>query len=159
MQQARRLRILVLIAGVLGASAHGAFAQSYAGAPVMQDPISIRASSMGLTGAADNSDPDNIWFNPANAVGKHGVYVDHGRWETNPFFIESLPFTRWSAGGTFGVGNNFDLGVNATYGQLDYGTYTVTGLDGSTLGQVDTWERYATVTRPLPALPRVLIRL
>lgn len=148
MQQLRPLIFACIIAGVSTTGAPGAWAQTHVGAPVMQDPISIRASSMGLTGAADNSDPGNIWFNPANAAGKHGVYLDHGRWETNafPYGIDNLPITRWSAGGTFGVGENLDLGVSATYGQLDYGTLAATDPIGNSLGELDTWERYAALT-------------
>jgi hypothetical protein len=51
---------------------------------------------MGETGVADNSDPANIYFNPANVVGSPKVYVQGARWGVAPDLADDV----WTGGGS-----------------------------------------------------------
>jgi hypothetical protein len=133
-----------IAAGALSILTSPAGAQAFAGALVLQDPVSVRATAMGLTGAADNSDPANVWFNPANVVGPTRAYVDYGFWKLDAFYDHDLQYSRWTAGGSFPVGDA-DLGVSATFGEFDYGTSILTDTQGNELGEFETWERYVSL--------------
>ncbi|HEU4364456.1 MAG TPA: hypothetical protein VFT13_03220, partial [Candidatus Krumholzibacteria bacterium] len=135
---------LAIIAIASLATAGAARAQAFAGAPVLQDPISARATAMGFTGAADNSDPANIWFNPANAVGATGVYAEYAFWDLVPFPTFELPLERWALGGSFRLSNSVDMGVSTTFGELDYGTTYAYDTMGNII-PFESWERYASL--------------
>ena len=141
--KARLLFAVVIAMRMLATS--GAHAQALTGATVLQDPISARVTAMGFTGAADNSDPANVWFNPANAVGATGVYATYSFWKVDPYFggrDSDVQFDRWAAGGSFRIADGVDLGVGATLGELDYSSGVVTDPQGNVLGEIDPWERY-----------------
>jgi hypothetical protein len=139
--KARLLLAVVIAMRMLVTS--GAHAQALTGALVLQDPINARATAMGFTGAADNSDPANVWFNPANAVGATGAYATYSFWRVDIF--EDVQFDRWVAGGSFPIADGVDLGVSATFGELAYGTSIVTDTQGNILAEFEAWERYLSI--------------
>jgi hypothetical protein len=115
------------------------------GAIVLQYPISARSASMGETGVADNSDPANLYYNPANAVGTASVYAQASHWDL-PLFSDDI----WIGGGSAGVrlesGDRMRLAADLAYGRLDYGESIATDPAGNPLGEVHTFEEYVTLT-------------
>ena len=100
---------------------------------------------MGETGVADNSDPANLYFNPANVVGTACVYAQGSRWDINTF-----PEDIWTGGGSAGVrfdsGDDMTLGADLAYGRLDYGESIATTPSGMPLGEVHSFEDYLALT-------------
>ncbi len=138
-----------MIAAIL-AMAGRAHAQ-FTSAPVLQIPISARSAAMGETGAADNSDPANLYFNPANVVGKSRVYAQGSRWDYAPIFGDDIDL--WIGSASAGICYPRDessrftsLCVDLGYGRLDYGESIVTDPTGMPLGQVHTFEDYLALT-------------
>jgi hypothetical protein len=156
-----RIVALFALATVLAGIPTGPAHAQNSGAYVLQDPINARATSMGYTGTADNSDLANVWFNPANALMSFGVYAEYDTWKTNPIEDLELPYTRWAAGGSFAVSDQTDLGIVATFGELDYGTTFATGSQGNTIGSGESWERYLSlaVASSVPLGERAQLRI
>jgi hypothetical protein len=142
------VRRLFIAVGLLTAGPSVARAQVYAAAPVLQIMISARGSSMGVTGVADNSDPANIYFNPANVVGAARVYAQGSRWD----FIPVLAPDIWIGGGSAGICQQradsrlATLSADVSYGRLDYGESTVTDPSGFPLGTFKAYEDYLALT-------------
>ncbi len=135
---------------VLLAMAGRAHAQ-FTSAPVLQIPISARAAAMGETGAADNSDPANLYFNPANVVGKPRIYAQGSRWDYAPIFGDDIDL--WIGSASAGICYPRDessrftsLCVDLGYGRLDYGESIATDPSGMPLGVFSTFEDYVALT-------------
>jgi hypothetical protein len=144
----RRARLIVVAACFSCALALGPALGSVAhaqGAIVLQYPISARSAGMGETGVADNSDPANLFFNPANVVGPACVYAQGSRWDLNTFADDI-----WTGGGSAGVrldsGDRMTLGADLAYGRLDYGETIVTSPSGIPLGEYHSFEDYVALT-------------
>lgn len=54
---------------------------TYGSAAILEFPTGTRTAGMGETGVADNTDPANIWFNPANVVAPARVYLRGSYWD------------------------------------------------------------------------------
>src|SRR5436190_15180796 len=106
-----------------------------------------RSIAMGDIGAADNSDPSTIFFNPANVCGASRIYglVAQQRFELdNDFWLRSanLGFSASSA-----PGSPLMVGMNVGYARLDYGqTIVATNPEGTLLDTLDTYEDLASIT-------------
>ncbi|MCI0451997.1 MAG: hypothetical protein L0Z51_06330 [Candidatus Latescibacteria bacterium] len=96
---------------------------------------------------ADNSDPANIFFNPANVVGNARVYAQGSRWDIAPIFAND---DLWTGGGSAGVcfqrANGSTLAADVSYGQFDYGTSVATTPSGQPLGEYEIVESYIALT-------------
>ena len=83
----------------------------------LDSPLGIRSVGMGETGVADNSDPANVWFNPANVVSRPRAYLHGERWE----WVEALEMTTGGGGGSWGntIGSRrYTFGLDFTAGTL-----------------------------------------
>jgi hypothetical protein len=99
---------------------------------------------MGETGVADNSDPANIYFNPANVIGPARVYAQGSHWKLEPILADDL----WTGGGSAGVSLERDesrvstLAADLSYGRFDYGTSIATDPAGNPLGEYHSYEQF-----------------
>jgi hypothetical protein len=116
---------------------------------VLTYPISARAAAMGETGVADNSDPANIFLNPANVVGFANVYLQGSRWDIEPFLADDL----WTGGGSAGISYEravgaqpLTLSADFSYGRFDYGESVATDPTGVPLGTFHSKEEYYALT-------------
>ncbi len=100
---------------------------------------------MGETGVSDNSDPANIYFNPANVVGPRGAYLNGSRWDF-PLFSDDIWIGRGSGGLRFGSGDAISFGGDVTYGRLDYGESIATDASGNPLATVHNFEDFIALT-------------
>ena len=139
-----------VVIAVMLAMAGRAHAQ-FTAAPVLQFPISARSAAMGETGAADNSDPANLYFNPANVVGKPRIYAQGSRWDYAPIFGDEIDI--WIGSASAGICYPRDessrvtsLCVDLAYGRLDYGKAIATDPSGMPLGEFDAYEDYVVLT-------------
>ena len=133
----------VLVIALSVCSASPVFSQ---GAFPLQYPISARSAGMGETGAADNTDPANIFFNPANVVGPQCIYVNGSRWGLVPQLADDVWMGRVGAGVRWGGDETLGLGADITYGRLDYGESIITDPFGNPLAEVDSHEDYIALT-------------
>jgi len=132
----------VVVAVVLGTTVTPARSQI-----VLLHPLSARSAGMGETGAADNSDAANIFFNPANVVGPAHVYVQGSRWGIVPF--DDVWFGAGSAGISYhrvAGSQPMVLSADFTYGRLDYGESIATDPAGNPLGTFHAFEDYFGLT-------------
>lgn len=116
---------------------------------VLRYPISARSASMGETGVADNSDPANIFFNPANVIGFANVYLQGSRWGVAPDIADDI----WTGGGSAGISYEragapqlHTLSADVSYGRLDYGESIVTDPTGMPMGTFHSKEEYYALT-------------
>jgi hypothetical protein len=141
-------RVLVAALGCVVAMSSVAWSQSSTTALVLTYPVSARSAGMGETGVADNSDAANIYYNPANVVGRARVYAQGSRWDLAPIFADDL----WIGGGSVGVSyarrdaNSFVWSADVSYGRIDYGESIVTLPNGQPLGTAHTVENYIAIT-------------
>ena len=140
--------LLAIVAFMLcAAAATPAYAAS-TGAILLTFPANARSIAMGDIGAADNSDPSTIYYNPANVCSATRVYglvsqqrfeLDDNLWarRANLGFAGSSPQSPWMVGLDFG------------YGRLNYGESILTDTGGNPLDTLDTYEDVASVTMGL----------
>jgi len=140
---------VVVAAAVLAAASAPAWPQG--AAIVLHQPISARAAAMGETGAADNSDPANVFFNPANVVGSTHVYVQGSRWGFESVFFDASDM--WTGGGSVGISyaraggsQPVTLSADLAYGRFDYGESTFWDPTGIPLGTYHSFEDYYALT-------------
>lgn len=110
-----------------------AIAQIGTAAPLLELPLSARVRAMSDNGTADNSDPGNIHFNPANVVGPDRIYGQGAWWDIDglPVHAGVLAIT---AGFTHRTGSGFLYGVDLTYGRLSFGESYFTPTDTLPIG-------------------------
>jgi hypothetical protein len=142
MRQALALASGLTVAALLGARPIPAWSQI-----VLEYPLSARAAGMGETGAADNSDPANLYFNPANVVGRARIYVQGSRWGNE--YTDDL----WLGGASAGISYHRAAGsrlailsADFAYGRLDYGESLLTDPSGTPLGTFHSFEDYYALT-------------
>jgi hypothetical protein len=97
-----------------------AIGQIETAAPLLEFPLSARVRAMGDNGVADNSDPGNIHFNPANVVGSDRIYA-RGTWWDVHGLPEGATVLGVTAGFAHRMDNGFLYGVDLTYGRLGFG--------------------------------------
>jgi hypothetical protein len=105
-----------------------------------------RSIAMGDIGAADNSDPSTIFFNPANVCSASRIYglVAQQRFELdNDIWLRSANagFSASSA-----PGSPLMVGMNVGYARLDYGNSVLTDTSGNPIDTLDTYEDVASIT-------------
>ena len=137
-----------LLGVFLGLCAFGsrAAAQAGAGAPVLSFPISARSAGMGETGVADNTDPDNLYYNPANAVGRPSIYIEGSRWDLLPEFNSDVWIGGMRGGARWNSGDRVRWGADFAYSRLDYGESITTDPSGMPIGEVHPIEEYFALT-------------
>ncbi len=128
---------------LVGGSASAVISQ---GALVLHDPLIARSFAMGETGVADNSDPANIYFNPANVVGPRSVYANGSRWGLVPDIADDVWIGRGSGGVRLRSSDGLALGADVTYGRLDFGESIATDPSGNPLGVFHSFEEYIALT-------------
>ena len=138
-------RLAVYAAVAWGLVAIGSSTAHSQGALVLQYQISARSAALGDTGVGDNSDPSNIYFNPANVVGTRGAYVNGTRWDF-PFFSDDIWIGRLSGGARFELGDGISFGADVSYGRLDYGESIATDIAGNPIGEVHAFEDFGALT-------------
>lgn len=122
-------------------------AQALSNGPILMTTTpNARSIAMGDIGAADNSDPSTIFFNPANVCGASRIYglvaqqrfeIDHDIWlrsANTGFSASSAP------------GSPLMIGMNVGYARLDYGQSIVINAEGTALDTLDTYEDLASLT-------------
>lgn len=85
---------------------------------LLSDPTGIRTVGMGTSGVADNGDPSNIFFNPANVVSAPRVYLRWAHWDWSSVEKETAVSGGGSWRNTIG-GRSFEFGADLTVGLLD----------------------------------------
>jgi hypothetical protein len=141
----------ILIIGIAVLKANGLCAQAISTAAlVFEYPMAVRSYGMGSTGVADDADPSNTIFNPANITSLSGIqnsvtYVDFPidkaiRVQDN---ISLLAFNI-CGGYEFDVGwdNPFEFGAELLFGRLDYGESIARNVEGTEIGRFSSWETY-----------------
>jgi hypothetical protein len=84
----------------------------------------VRATGMGETGVADNTDPGGLFFNPANVVAPPHVYLRGSYWEWFDNPAEKVGGVGGSWAGSWGS-RPLAMGVDFTAATLDYSVDTV----------------------------------
>lgn len=84
----------------------------------------VRATAMGETGVADNTDPGGLFFNPANVVAPPRVYLRGSYWKWYDEPAEKAGGVGGSWAGSWGS-RPLALGVDFTTTTLDWGVDTV----------------------------------
>ena len=120
----------MLLVGVLDA---GAVVTT--GAPLLGFPLGARVWSMGTNGVADNTEPANIFFNPANVVAGEHVYFQGVRWDLAEGVVDDAWVRGFSAGFSHRLSGGLILAADLTYGRLEFGeTETIPIGDPPMLG-------------------------
>jgi len=117
----RPLFIALLTISILVTSFADTFAVVSTGAPLLNFPLNARVRAMGDNGAADNTDPGNIYFNPANVMGFARVYLQGTRWSVETDFTDDIWIGGLSAGFCHRNEEGISYGGDVSYGRLDYG--------------------------------------
>ncbi|HEU4364427.1 MAG TPA: hypothetical protein VFT13_03075 [Candidatus Krumholzibacteria bacterium] len=95
---------------------------TYGVATVLEFPTGTRAVGMGETGVADNTDPANIWFNPANVVAPARVYLRGSYWDWSP---SDVTHSTGSAGGSWrGTAGSRPVAFGVDFSTGKFGTHT-----------------------------------
>jgi hypothetical protein len=145
---AHRVRCFsLLILGLVVADAGPGWCFAHTGAPLLQFPVRARVTAMGDNGVADNSDPGNVYFNPANVVGPARVYVQGSGWDLE---LYDLADDLWVCGGSAGVSfeqgtRPLTLAIDISYAKFSYGESIATGPAGNMLGVYASFEQYVSV--------------
>jgi len=143
----RYVRAILAIA-ICAAPVTPAHAIGSSAAILLTLPANARSIAMGDIGAADNSDPSTIFYNPANVCSATRVYglvsqqrfeIDDNIWarRANAGFSGSSPESPWMVGLDFG------------YARLRYGQTVIVDTGGNPTDTLDTYEDVASVTMGL----------
>lgn len=138
-------RALMVAVGLCAAVSTSAHALSN-GPILLTTTPNARSISMGDIGAADNSDPSTIFFNPANVCGPTRIYglVAQQRFEIdNNLWLRSAN-AGFSAGSA--PGSPWIVGMDFGYARLDYGQSILIDTGGNPIDTLDTYEDAASVT-------------
>ncbi len=142
----RQLSAVALCCFCLHAFGSDAFSMVSTGAPLLDFPVSARARALGDNGAADNTEPGNIYFNPANVVGAAHAYLQGTRWNIETGLTHDV----WIGGLSAGFCHRQDGGIthagDISYGRLDYGESIATDTEGNILQEFNSAEQSATLT-------------
>lgn len=127
----RPLFTVILAIPCLVAFCADALAVVSTGAPLLDYPLNARVRAMGDNGAADNTEPGNIYFNPANVVGFARAYLQGTRWDVDLGFVDDVWFGGLSAGFCHRTDGGKAFGADISYGRLDYGESVVNSAEES----------------------------
>lgn len=106
---------------------------------VLLNPIGTRIYGMGLAGAADDLDPNNVFLNPAVVASVRGIALS-GNYQPDVIGEgdEYYNVNFLLAGGhdwNVGSAGLLGLGVGATYSRIDFGDFLVSNPEGVLLGE------------------------
>lgn len=140
----RRHLVSLSLSALVFALAGESWPVSNTGAIVLKTPVSSRARALGETGVADNTDPANVWFNPANVVGPARVYAQGTSWYVAPDTYEDM-YVRGGNGGlsyeTGAEGQPLSLAMDVSFAKFSYGQSIATDPTGVPLGTFEPWEK------------------
>jgi hypothetical protein len=110
------------------------------GALLLVNVADARSTAVGDIGAADNSDPGTIFFNPANVISVSRVYFLGAQERFH--FSDDLWIRRGRAGFSWQSKDkpNWTFGADAMYARLDYGEDKLTDTSGNLLGTYHSYE-------------------
>ena len=110
----------------------------------------VRSWSLGLAGAADDSDPANAYFNPALIAWSEGAFATSGYGKLYKFFTDDIYTYNVGAGCSFEGGPpgavRLRFGGAIRYSVLDWGEYEARDQDNNYLGVFHPRERSFSVT-------------
>lgn len=116
------------------------------GAEVLQYPIGVRSYGMGQTGVADNADPSNLYFNPANLATVHGALLTGSFGKLYPNFVSDWWIGNVGVSGgyqtTLDNSTEVGFGGDVRYGRRDLGESIATNTQGLELGSFSSHESY-----------------
>jgi hypothetical protein len=145
MRRIPRSFLLVLLATWIASPSLGA---SHTGAPSLDDPFGIRGTAMGQVGVADRSDPDNIYFNPANVTAQDGIYATGAYELLAPQVVDDWWFRHVSvgAGRSFRGERPVRVAFSVSFVELSQGYTIWTTPTGAPLEEGDFRDKYVALT-------------
>lgn len=144
----RRIPRSLLLALLVSAFASPSLGASDTGAPSLDYPFGVRGTAMGQVGVADRSDPDNIYFNPANVTAQDGIYATGAYELLAPQVVDDWWFRHVSvgAGRSFQGERPVRVAFSVSFVELSYGHTIWTDPTGLPLEEGDFRDKYVALT-------------
>jgi hypothetical protein len=135
-----RTKIYLIAIGILCQAIPLAVKADNVGGRILHHPYGVRSYGMGRTGVADDRDPTNLFYNPANLASVRGV---HATWMYEELLPEATTDMWFMTGGISGAyqielqnARKIEFGLDLRYNKLDYGTIIPTNAMGEEGGSL-----------------------